>query len=149
MRPRNLIKLFAHCRGFAAGLSHEKIESDDIEKGLKSYSLDLITEANQELTDIIGTNTDILYHFIGEGALFGPDKLKEICTGAGVIPEKIDSVIEFLLYFGFLGVQNGTASPTFVYDVNYDMKLLSVLVTKAKGSLNYSLNPAFHAGLNL
>lgn len=149
MRPRNLIKLVAHCRGFAVGLEHEKIEVEDLEKGLKSYSLDLITEADQELTDILGEDTNLLYHFIGEGTLFDRAKLGEICTGAGVVADKLDSVIEFLLYYGFLGVQNGMAAPTFVYDVNYDMKLLSVLVTKAKGNLSYILNPAFQAGLNL
>jgi hypothetical protein len=131
------------------GLDHEKIEVADLEKGLKSYSLDLITEADQELTDILGEDTNLLYHFIGEGTLFDRTKLDEICTGAGVNAGKVDSVIEFLLYYGFLGVQNGSAAPTFVYDVNYDMKLLSVLIIKAKGNLNYILNPAFHAGLNL
>ncbi|MBO9460146.1 hypothetical protein [Labrenzia sp. R5_0] len=151
MRPRNLIKLVAHCRGFAVGLEHEKIEIEDLEKGLKSYSLDLITEADQELTDILGEDTNLLYHFIGEGALFDQAKLEKICMDAGVVAEKLGSVVDFLLYYGFLGVQHGASAPTFVYDVNYDMKLLSVLVTKAKTkeNLSYSLNPAFHAGLNL
>jgi hypothetical protein len=149
MRPRNVIKLVGHCRGFAVGLEHDKIEPEDLDKGLKSYSLDLITEADQELTDILGENTDLLYHFIGEGTIFDRGKLEEICSGAGVTPERMDNVIEFLLYYGFLGVQNGAGTPTFVYDVNYDMKLLLVLVMKAKKNLSYVLNPAFHAGLNL
>jgi hypothetical protein len=149
MRPRNVIKLVGHCRGFAVGLGHEKIEADDLDKGLKSYSLDLITEADQELTDILGEDTNLLYHFIGEGEVFDRAKLEEICTGAGVKAERMEDVIEFLLYYGFLGVRSGGAAPTFVYDVNYDMKLLLVLVMKAKGNLSYVLNPAFHAGLNL
>ena len=33
MRPRNLLKIFGHCRGFAVNLDHERMESDDIEKG--------------------------------------------------------------------------------------------------------------------
>jgi hypothetical protein len=131
------------------GLGHEKIEADDLDKGLKSYSLDLITEADQELTDILGEDTNLLYHFIGEGEVFDRAKLEEICTGAGVKAERMEDVIEFLLYYGFLGVRSGGAAPTFVYDVNYDMKLLLVLVMKAKGNLSYVLNPAFHAGLNL
>lgn len=149
MRPRNVIKLVAHCRGFAVGLEHEKIEPEDLDKGLKSYSLDLITEADQELTDIIGEDTNLLYHFIGEGVIFDRLKLDEICIGAGITAEQIDAVVEFLLYYGFLGAQNGDSAPTFIYDVNYDMKLLSVLVMKAQGNLAYVLNPAFHAGLNL
>lgn len=148
MRPRNLIKLVAHCRGFAVGLEHERIEVEDLDKGLKSYSLDLITEADQELTDILGEDTNLLYHFIGEGNAFGRAKLDEICLGAGVNTDKLGDVIGFLLYYGFLGVQNGAAAPMFIFDVNYDMKLLKVLELKAKESVIYVLNPAFHAGLN-
>jgi hypothetical protein len=34
----------------------------------------LITEADQELTDIVGEETSLLYHFIGEGSDFGLSK---------------------------------------------------------------------------
>jgi hypothetical protein len=149
MRPRNLIKLLAHCRGFAVGLEHDKIEVEDLNKGLKSYSLDLITEADQELTDILGEDTNLLYHFIGEGSVFDRTKLDAICTDAGVSADKLEDVVEFLLYYGFIGIQNGSGSATFIFDVNYDMKLLKVLVAKAKTGLSFVLNPAFHAGLNL
>lgn len=149
MRPRNLIKLVAHCRGFAVGLNHEKIDEDDLRKGLKIYSLDLITEADQELTDILGSDTNLLYHFIGEGDIFPERKLNEILAGAGVEDKKFNSVTEFLLYYGFIGIQTTDTSQIFIFDVNYDMKLLKVLVAKAKKNLVYVLSPAFHAGLNL
>ena len=42
MRPRNLLKIFNHCRGFATNFNRQKIEEYDIEKGLKSYSADLL-----------------------------------------------------------------------------------------------------------
>ena len=35
MRPRNLLKIFNHCRGFATNFNRQKIEEADIEKGLK------------------------------------------------------------------------------------------------------------------
>ena len=149
MRPRNLIKLLAHCRGFAVGLEHEKIDEDDLNKGLKSYSLDLITEADQELTDILGADTNLLYHFINEGTEFSQQALERICSGAGVDAPKMGKVIEFLLYYGFVGIRNADKAPTFVFDVNYDMKLLKVLLAKAGADVTYVLSPAFHAGLVL
>lgn len=149
MRPRNLIKLLGHCRGFAVGLEHERIEEDDLRKGLRSYSLDLITEADQELTDILGTDTNLLYHFIGEGEWFSVGKLKEICAGAGIPEAKHDAVIEFLLYYGFIGIKSSDDAPRFIFDVNYDMKLLKVLAAKAKDKVIYLLSPAFFAGLNM
>jgi hypothetical protein len=88
MRPRNLIKLLAHCRGFAVGLERARIEELDFEKGLRAYSLDLITEADQELTDILGSETNLIYHFIGEGEEFNQTKLEGILAGGGVPPTR-------------------------------------------------------------
>jgi hypothetical protein len=148
MRPRNLIKLFAHCRGFAVGLDRARIEDSDFEKGLRAYSLDLITEADQELTDILGADTNLIYYFIGEGETFDQTRLEEIITGANVPTSKISKVIEFMLYYGFIGVKMEGDSIRYIFDVGYDMKLLNVLVAKAKHNLTYVLNPAFYPGLN-
>jgi hypothetical protein len=149
MRPRNLLKIFAHCRGFAVNLGRERIEQIDIEKGLKAYSLDLITEADQELTDIIGSDTALLYHFIGEGDQFDRSRLGLIVKGAGIPEDRVEAVIEFLLYYGFLGIKLDGESPRYIFDVGYDMKLLKVLISKNQNSVAYSLNAAFYPGLNL
>ncbi|MCP4545228.1 MAG: hypothetical protein GY835_02035 [bacterium] len=148
MRPRNLIKLLAHCRGFAVGLERTRIEKIDLEKGLRAYSIDLITEADQELTDILGTETDLIYYFIGEGQEFERERLESILIGAEVPAEKIDDVIFFMLYYGFLGVKADDRDPKYIYELEYDMKLLSTIAAKAD-RLTYILNPAFHPGLNL
>jgi hypothetical protein len=149
MRPRNLIKLLAHCRGFAVGLERARIEEVDLEKGLRAYSIDLITEAGQELTDILGADTDLIYHFIGEGQEFEHGRLESILNGAGVPSDKTGKVIEFMLYFGFLGVKKGVENPRYIFDLGYDMKLLTALAIKAKSNLTYVLNPALYTGLNL
>jgi hypothetical protein len=39
MRPRNLIKLLAHCRGFAVGLERARIEELDFEKGFRPTTM--------------------------------------------------------------------------------------------------------------
>jgi hypothetical protein len=149
MRPRNLLQMLVHCRGFAVNLGRERIEQTDIEKGLKAYSLDLITEADQELTDIIGSDTALLYHFIGEGDEFDRTRLKAILKGAEIPEDRIDSVIEFLLYYGFLGIKVGGETARYIFDVGYDMKLMRVLISKNEQALSYVLNPAFYPGLNL
>jgi hypothetical protein len=53
MRPRNFLKIFNHCRGFATNFRHVKIDEEDIEKGLRAYSNDLLVELDHELTDVI------------------------------------------------------------------------------------------------
>lgn len=57
-------------------------------------------------------------------------------------------MIEFLLYFGFIGVRIRDAEPKYIYTVGYDMKMLKVLIEKAGDAVVYMLNPAFHPGLN-
>ena len=54
-----------------------------------------------------------------------------------------------MLYYGFLGVKINEEIAKFIFDVGYDMKLMKVLIAKAKDRIMYVLNPAFHADLNL
>jgi hypothetical protein len=75
--------------------------------------------------------------------------LEHVISGAGVPADKIAKVIEFMLYYGFLGVKTGDEMPRYIFDLGYDMKLLKVLVDKSKGNFQYVLSPAFHPGLNL
>jgi hypothetical protein len=149
MRPRNFLKIFAHCRGFAVNLGHERIGEVDIKKGLRAFSLDLITEADQELTDIMGAETSLIYHFIGEGDKFDPQKLASLLKGANIPESRIDAIVEFLLYYGFIGITYDAEPPKYVFDLGYDMRLLRVLISKHTATLSYVLNPAFYPALNL
>lgn len=149
MRPRNLIKLLSHCRGFAVGMSRPRIKESDMDKGLRAYSLDLITEADQELTDIIGRDTNLIYHFIGEGSQFSHGKIRKILAGAGINDDDTKQVINFMLYYGFIGVKLSDDTVKFIFDVAYEMKLMSVLVEKSGDNVTYVLSPAFDAGLNI
>ena len=100
MRPRNLLKIFNHCKGFAVNFGHDKIESVDIDKGLRSYSNDLLIEADQELANIEPQSEGILYHFVGEGWKFSREELSILFEEHGLAQERYDEVIGFLLYFG-------------------------------------------------
>ena len=72
MRPRNLIKIFNHCRGFATTLNHAKIEEPDIEKGMKAYSNDLLEELDRELTDVFPSANELIYYFLDANAMLSP-----------------------------------------------------------------------------
>jgi len=56
MRPRNLLKLVGYCKGFVVNLDHEKIDSEDITKGLQSYSNDLVIIHDK--TNLFGFHRD-------------------------------------------------------------------------------------------
>ena len=48
----------------------------------------------------------------------------------GLNSDEADRVINFMLYYGFLGVSRLEEEPTYIYDVNYDIEMLKVSVRK-------------------
>jgi hypothetical protein len=148
MRPRNVLKIFNHSRGFAANFNHVKIEEDDIEKGLKAYSQDLIIELDRELGDVSHEARDILYHFIDSTDELSEDNLRAILDGAGIDSTDLNRVVDFLLYYGVLGIRiNG--DDYFIYDTNYDLKPLKIRASRANNDFRYIINQAFWPALNV
>lgn len=149
MRPRNLLKIFNHCKGSAVNFRHEKIEAEDIRKGMKNYSNDLLIEADQELTNMEPEAKDLIYHFIGEDWKFSREELLMIFGEHPIKGEKYESIINFFLYFGFFGVRGSDPDSLFIFDVGYDMKRLEVYISKHNDHLEYTLNPAFWPALGV
>lgn len=145
MRPRNLIKIVGACRGFAVNLQHEKIEETDIEKGLMAYSNDLIVDAIQELTDIEPETENILYKFIGGSCRYNVEDLNKILGNV----DKQDKIIEFLLYYGILGIKIENKETKYIFDYGYNLEIMFGLITKFNASFVYEINPAFWPGLEL
>ena len=149
MRPRNLLKLVGHCKGFAVNLDHERIEPEDIRKGLGSYSNDLVIEADRELTDVLPSAKGLLYEFVGEPGEMSEKELEDLLTGHSVEPDDCPRVLEFLLYFGFLGIRIGDEDPRYVYDVGYDLSILNAVLRKNRERARFVLNPAFWSALEV
>lgn len=149
MRPRNFINLFNHCRGFATTLKHEKIEESDIEKGVAAYSNDLTQDLNRELADVVPTGTkDLLYHFLDAPAVLSRAALEKILGECDISETDYEAVVEFLLYYGVLGIRTD-AHDLFIYSVNYDMKVLKIRAARAGDDNKYIVNPAFWPGLGI
>ena len=127
----------------------KKIEAEDIEKGLRSYSNDLLIEADQELANIEPQSEGILYHFVGEDWKFTREELSILFEEHGLPQDKQDDVMGFLLYFGFLGIILPGNEPVYIFDVGYDMKRLTVPMDKQGDNLEFALNAAFWPALGV
>ncbi len=149
MRPRNVLKIFSHARGFAANLGHAKITETDLEKGLRAYSQDLLIELGHELTDVFPDAHFLLYHFTDSPSMLMTDQLEALLGRAGIDPADRPRVAEFLLYYGILGVRLDSERIQYIFDVNYDLKMLQVRAARAGPELRYVLNPAFGPALNV
>ncbi len=148
MRPRNVIKIFSHARGFASNFNHNKIDDEDLEKGVAAYSEDLLLELDRELTDVFPTAKDVLYHFLDAKPKLSRAELSELICGAKVSEADKEKIITFLLYYGVIGLRT-TETDMYIYNVNYDSRKLAIRIERAGVDAQFCVNPAFWPSLNI
>jgi hypothetical protein len=148
MRPRNILKIFNHCRGFATNFRHMKIDEEDIEKGLRAYSNDLLVELDHELSDVFPAARDLLYHFLDVPAVMSDGELSALISSAGIEDANVRRVIEFLMYYGVLGLRTED-DDLYIYQVNYNSKMIEARAQRAGDKAFYVINSAFWPALNI
>lgn len=149
MRPRGLIDIVKYCRGYAVNLGHAQIQVEDIRKGLYNASCDLNADLGLEMRDILPESDKVLYSFIEQPSQLRAEQLEALLSE--LTPQLRAACTDNLLWYGFLGVVRADGESDFIYNVNYDMNMLSALVQRAaeKGELIFAINPAFWAGLRI
>lgn len=145
MRPRFLLNLISQCKSFAINLNHDRVQEEDIDKGLTAYSTDLLTDIGYEINDVENNVDDVLYAFIGSKSVVKRSEIFSVLAEFGVGDEYFEKIFELLLWYGFVGlIINGEVK--YIYDFNYSMRLV-VGIIKKKGDLEYLINPAFWPAL--
>ena len=150
MRPRALIDLANHCRGFAVNLGHSKMEAEDIKKGLTAFSSDLVIDIGYEIRDVLPEADNVLYAFIDEPQTLPAKTVWNLLERGGIQSAKIPDIVNVLLWYGVLGVRRMDGTVTYIYTVNYDMPILMGIIRKIETQgLVYVVNPAFVLGLQI
>ena len=148
MRPRNVLKMFAHSRGFANNFNHSKIDESDIEKGMKAYSQDLLVELDHELADVFPQGPNILYALLDRPSTATRAELHGLFLASGLDEETADRVFGFLLYYGVIGLQIEN-DVQYIFDVNYDSKILTTRAQRQGADAKFVMNPAFWDALGI
>jgi hypothetical protein len=148
MRPRNVLKIFNHCRGFATNFGRQKISDPDIDKGLTAYSHDLLEELDRELSDVFPGAKDLLYYFLDAPEVMTGTHLESLLSEASIDEADREKVVDFLLYYGILGTRLGEIDH-FIYSVNYDLKVLKIRASRHIDTADYVVNPAFWPALGI
>lgn len=151
MRPRSLLDLIGHCRGYAMNLGHEKITKDDFLKGCSAFSNDLLVELDLEIRDVYPSGSNILYAFIGASGKLSKAEIHNVLKNHGAAEEDWVRIISVLLWFGFLGIaSNGGEDPKYIYTFHYNMKVMEgTHAHMSANGLNYVINPAFRPALGI
>jgi hypothetical protein len=148
LRPRNLIQLFQHCKGFAVNVGHQRITADDVVRALEAYSIDLVTEIDREIGDVFPEEPRILYEFAHEPSDISHEDLLALGELKGLNQEARLRLIDLLFYYGVIGVPDLAGKATYIYDTQYDMELLKALSRKRSGTM-YRIHPAFWPALRI
>lgn len=150
MRPRALIDFLNHAKAHAINLRHTKILEDDFREGERAYSTDLINQIDLEIQDIYPKAENSLYAFIEAPGLLDERQLHGHFDRLNLPPGDYQKMIELFLWYGFLGILREDGTPTYIYDINYEMRKLIALKNKrAENDMVYLINPAFWSGLDI
>jgi hypothetical protein len=150
MRPRGLIDLVNHCRGFAVNLSHARIEAEDVSKGFEAFSSDLVVDIGYEIRDVMPDAENVLYAFIDERQTMTVNELKLLLKRAGISDLQIPEIVTILLWYAVIGVRRMDGAVTYIYNVNYEMPILRGIIRKLEeNGMVYVINPAFVRGLQI
>lgn len=91
---------------------------------------------------------DLLYHFIDAPSVLEAAALYAIIAEAGIDLADAEGVIDFLLYYGVLGIRTQDAA-FFIFNVAYDLKALKIRAKRGGSDTRYLINPAFGPALGL
>ncbi len=145
-RPRFLIESSERVLSYAINRGRSFVVSDDVQDGLDKMSLYLVSDFGYEMRDVAGTHEDIFYAFIGKPELLTWEEVFSILTTRW--PDiDVDSTIELLLWYGFLGIVAAGDVPLFIFDRGYDFRRLMAEVSPDRGENLYAVNEAFTRGL--
>jgi len=148
MRPRNVLKLFSYSKGFANNFSRPTIAEEDLEKGLNAYSQDLLVELSHELVDVFPGARDLLYYFLDAKQTLTHADLQKFLLDAGVDENDVSLVVDFLLYYGIIGLRTDSGDQ-YIFGVNYDPKVLQIRAELAGRDALFIINPAFCPALGI
>ncbi|EKB1982493.1 hypothetical protein ONF77_004448 [Vibrio parahaemolyticus] len=145
MRPRFLLNLISQCKSFAINLNHNRIEEEDIKKGLEAYSTDLLTDISYEINDVEEGVEDILYAFIQSSSELKELDVKQALLDYGVEEVNIERIFNLLIWYGFLGI-SVSGNDKYIFDFNYSMNLMLGIIKK-NVDIDFTINPAFWPAL--
>ena len=148
MRPRNLLNLINHCRSSAINLQHSIIESEDIGKGMETYSTDLLVELSREMQDVLPEYDTLLMDFVRSFQRMNHEELMEVFSRSGVQQGERDRVMQHLLYYGFVGIVIDQEEQ-YIYHYNYEIGLMLANIRKTGVETNFCIHPAFQNSLTL
>ena len=88
----------------------------------------LVNQISLELQDVFHGGEEGLFALIEAPRLLDDQQLRERIGRTNVPADKHTDLIQLLLWYGVIGILRHTGEETYIYSVNYEMKILSALI---------------------
>lgn len=129
-------------------MKHDRIEQEDVNKGLKAFSNDLVSEINLEIRDVFPAAKYALYLLIETGETISSGDLEKVLQDKVVTLDMREEIVDVLLWHGVLGVVWPDGRVEYIFDSSYNLRLLKAQREKLRQSgLVYQINPVFWPAL--
>lgn len=150
MRPRALIELTRSCLGRAISAGHERIEHSDFMEGYRTYSQNQLNNVDLEIQDIEPDMYESVFALMGMHEIITKSDIESRLKEFDFDFLNCNRVIAIWLAFSVLGIIDRHGNAKYIYDVNYDGRILEKN-RKSPGSNTekFCINPAFHAALEI
>ena len=148
-RPRDLLNFIRKAIETAINHGHSLVSSGDIQVAEIKYSEDMLYSLDYELNDVYPDIYNKIYAFYGYYSKYHLDEMTAIINQSGMHDtEKVTQLIDILLWYGFLGVEDTEGrAPKFSYLTSYNLHKLMLSVTR--DNAQFIIHPAYHKALEL
>jgi hypothetical protein len=147
MLPRDALLFVQRAQQVALNRSHSRITGEDIKQAEVGYSEEALTQLGFEMEDTHPAMVDALFALHGSAAKLSRGGVEDRLIQGGVEAEQLTSVIELLLWFGFLGVQVGHGDPMYSHTVHFNLRRLTHPIDT--GTAQFIVHPTFRRALEI
>jgi Cdc6-like AAA superfamily ATPase len=150
-RPRDVIYLCKNALSHAINHRHTRIEEGDILQAEVDYSAYAFESLKDETGAQFGEIEELLYEFVGAGAIVTRDDIKNFIKRANISEERTDYAIELLCDSTFLGLETRPGSFEFLYEMPKKrvFQKLAQTVAEQRGEQRFMINIPFHSYLEI
>jgi hypothetical protein len=143
LRPREVLRFVRESINTAINRKHEKVMKRDILDAEKSYSADALVDIGLEMKDVKPEYDNVPYAFIGASSVLSRAEVEHKLREAAIPDERIQRVLDLLLWFGVLGIYVSDDDERYSYQYEHDPKRMVAGVK----TFAYCIHPAFRVAL--
>lgn len=149
LRPRDILGLVRKAVDTAVNRGHERVEESDLRAAVISQSDDAKSDMTYEVRDTHGSAADLIDEFIGLGPEISQVQMTEVLRKKGTTDEAMQTVVDLLLWYSFVGLKRADGSEMYSFQMDYDIGKMRKIAEKTSGELRFVIHPAFRDALQV